>query len=273
MSFDTLVLSGASAKCIIFLGALQSLFDNNTLSMSKIENFIGTSSGSIICLLLCIGYTPIEILIYICKNKILDKSPDLNVLNALNGNGMISFSIFQEHLEKMIIEKISYLPTIDDIKKKYNKNIIFTVYNLSENKTEYISIENYPNLPVVTAIRMSCGLPLIFEKFKYNNCFYIDGGISDNFPIDIGEKRGENVLGINTKDKFNESKNTIEYIYNLMFVPIYKNIENKIKNTKENTKIINIEYNDTITFFDFNISSTKKLDLFSFGYDFVKKLT
>jgi hypothetical protein len=73
--YDTLVLSGGSSKGIIILGALQYLIDNYLIS--NIETYIGTSVGSIICYLLLIGYTPIEIIVYICKNQLLEKREPL----------------------------------------------------------------------------------------------------------------------------------------------------------------------------------------------------
>jgi len=47
----------------------------------------------------------------------------------------------------MTIDKIGYLPTFKDIKEKYGKEFICVTYNLSYNKTEYLSYENNPNLP------------------------------------------------------------------------------------------------------------------------------
>ena len=66
--FDTLVIAGGSSKGIVTLGALQYLYDNNI--GKNINTYIGTSSGSIICFLLIIGYTPIEIIVYICTNQL-----------------------------------------------------------------------------------------------------------------------------------------------------------------------------------------------------------
>jgi predicted acylesterase/phospholipase RssA len=43
---------------------------------------------------------------------------------------------------------------------------------------------------------MSSNLPLIFENFKYGNNFYIDGGVSDNFAIDVGISKGNKIIGI-----------------------------------------------------------------------------
>ena len=74
---------------------------------------------------------------------------------------------------------------------------------------------------------------MLFENFRYGNSHYVDGGISDNFPIDVGEKLGEKVLGITITSENNEDKDvnfkTIEFIYKLMFIPINKHVDHKIK--------------------------------------------
>jgi hypothetical protein len=108
ISFDTLVISGASSKCIIILGALQYLYDQNYLN--NIDNFTGTSAGAIVCFLLIIGYTPIEIIVYICTNQLIEKMAHFNVVAMINGHGASSFSNIYEQLEKMTIAKIGYIP-------------------------------------------------------------------------------------------------------------------------------------------------------------------
>jgi predicted patatin/cPLA2 family phospholipase len=252
--FDTLVLSGGSSKGIMILGALQYAYDNFLLN--KIDKYIGTSVGSIICFLLLIGYTPIEIMVYLCTHEILEKLQHFNIVAMINGNGALSYSGIYEQLEKMTIDKIGYLPTFKDIKEKYGKQLICATYNLTYNKTEYLSFENNPNLPCLIGIKMSSNLPLIFEKFKYNNNFYIDGGISDDFAIDIGDKMGDKILGIVItidNNSFNsEGESILEYIYKLIFIPISQSMDSKINNASNNCKIIKLSYNK-LKFFNFNM--------------------
>ncbi len=57
--YKTLVLSGGAMRGVYLLGALNGL----KIKINKISTFIGISSGSIICFLLSIGYTPYEIFI------------------------------------------------------------------------------------------------------------------------------------------------------------------------------------------------------------------
>jgi predicted patatin/cPLA2 family phospholipase len=118
---------------------------------------------------------------------------------------------------------------------------------------------------------MSSNLPLIFENYKYGNKFYIDGGISDNFAIDIGDKKGDKELGLvinSNNESFNTGadSNILEYIYKLIFIPISQSTEYKIENATKKCKIIRLEY-DKLKFFTFNINSKDKLDIFSSGYE------
>ena len=273
IQFDTLVLSGGSGKGLIVLGALQYVFEQNFFK--KIDTYIGTSSGAVLCFLLSIGYTPTEIIVYLCINRIFEKVINFNIVNMINDNGAISFSGFQEVLEKMTVSKIGILPTLKEVYDKYGKKLIFTTYNLSEQKVEYLSYENSPDLPCLIALRMSCNLPLIFERFKYNNNFYIDGGLVDNFPIDLAYNIGKKSLGIivdNTLEKnVNDYKNIIEYIYVLLSIPSQKYLEEKIKNKTENCFIVELDCKNNISNFDFNIDNIRKLDLFSDGYTQMKQ--
>jgi len=268
MVYDTLVISGGSTKAIIALGALQYAYDAKLLENVKI--YVGTSAGAMINYLLAIGYTPIEIIVYICTYQILEKLQHFNIVAMINGSGASSFSEIHAQLEKMTISKIGYLPTFKDLHEKYNKILICSTHNLTEEKTEYLGPYTTPDLPCITALRMTANLPLIFEKYKYGESFYIDGAVSDNFPIQIGDELGEKVLGIligTEKSDFNDTKDSsiLEYIYKIMFIPISQAIEYKISNCTENCNIIRLGYKN-IKVFNFNINSTEKLEMFSMGY-------
>lgn len=272
LGFDTIVLAGGSSKGIITLGALQYTYDNYLIK--NVQTYIGTSSGAIISYLLAIGYSPIEILVYICTHQLMEKLQHFNVVAMINGSGASSFVNIHEQLEKMTIQKIGFLPTLQELKTRFGKTLICVTHNLTEGRTEYLKPETHPNLPCLTAIRMSANLPLIFETYKYGNNFYIDGGISDNFPINIGDTMGTKILGIilktNDEAGYDPDMNILEYIYKLMFIPISQSFEYKLSQASEKCKIVKLSYNK-IKFFSFNLNSKQKLDLFSSGYQQMKK--
>ena len=271
--YNALVLSGGSAKGIVTLGAIQCAHDNFLLK--GIKTYVGTSSGAMICYLLIIGYTPIEITVYICTNQLMEKMQHFNIVAMMQGRGASSYSYLQEHLEKMTIDKIGYLPTMADLYEKYDKRLVCVTHNLTESCTEYIDHETHPRIPCLTALRMSANLPLVFERYKYGHCLYVDGGLSDNFPIQIADTSETRTLGILiAPEKVGADDdiemNTLEFIYRLMFIPIRQATEYKIRQVSDRCKIVRLDY-DKIKFFDFNVNSKDKLDMFTWGYQQMKE--
>ena len=268
--FDTLVLSGGSIHAIVMLGALQYAEDNFLLK--KINTFIGTSAGSICCYLLAIGYTPIEIMVYLCTKQVLEKMKHFNIVAMMNGNGGTSYLHIQDQIEKMTIEKIGRLLTLSELNTLFKKKLICCTYNLTNNCEELLSYETHPNMPCLIALRMSSNLPFIFDNFKYTGCFYTDGGISNNFPIDIGDSIGTKILGLTLHTfnfEFKNKENTIEYIYQLMLIPVNQSIINKINKASDKCTIVKLETSKT-PFFDFNIDTYTKLEMFSNGFSQMK---
>ena len=271
MSFNKLVISGGSTKGFVVLGSLQYIFDKQLL---KTDTYVGTSMGAMVGYLLSIGYSPTEIMVYICTKQIFNKISNMDINSMIEGNGATNFTPYTE-LEKMTIDKIGYLMTLGDLKKKFNKTLICCTYNFTKQKIEYLNPDDNSDMPCLTAIRMSSNLPFVFERFKYMDCFYIDGGVADNFPVQIVDDGKNNVLGINTFAEPKGEKPTdkfqfLDHIYNVIFVPIYYNVQQKIKNVTDNCTVLNLPIKNIKTF-DFNLSNQQILDLFSQGYQLTKE--
>jgi NTE family protein len=267
-NYDTIVLSGGAAKGMILLGALQCATDKNLLT--NIVNYVGASIGSIIGYLLAIGYSPIEIMVYICTHRMIERMQYFNLVAMINGEGASSFRTVQETLEKMTLDKLGRFLTMKELYEQYGKNLVCATYNTTTEKIEYISHENYPDLPCLIALRMTAGVPLLFDKFKYMGNYYVDGGIADNFPIVMGDKIGKKVLGIRLyKQKgtytSEEEIGVLEYIFKLIYVTVNQSTEYRCSLASDRCTIVAIPENDT-KMFDFNIKSRVKLEMFSEGY-------
>jgi predicted acylesterase/phospholipase RssA len=255
------------------LGGLSYLNDKKYLE--SVTTFIGTSVGALIGYLLCIGYTPIEIVVYFETKNIGRSMGHIDLVSMINGAGASSYSVLQTHLEKMTIEKVGQFFTMEDLEKKLGKKLIVCTYNLTENKAEYISAINNPSLPCLTALRMTSNLPFIFEEFKYMGSFYIDGGIVDNFPI-LEANPDEKVLGLSIDPRSRYKKdidkhNFIEFIFHLMMIPVNKDIEFKTEEArKRGYCVIKLSKKGFANFIDFSMKNNETLDLFSDGYNDVK---
>lgn len=279
-SFDTLVLPGGALNGIYLLGALQYCSDN--LLLHNINTYIGTSAGAMTSFLLAIGYSPVDIITEIITSQVVEKIQHFNIFAVINNLGATSFSAISELLERMTINKIGYYPTFADIKQKLNKNLIFVTYNLTNDSPEYLSYETHPTLPCLVAIRMSCNLPLVFDNFKYDNQYYIDGGIIDNLALNftINNTEAQNILAMHmiyNHLKFCPSDNFLQYIFKIIRIPIIQEQKNKHDAFKasfpasKRYSMIDIEDVFKNNMFDFNISNINKLNMFSSGYQQCKQ--
>lgn len=277
--YDTLVFSGGSMKGLCILGALQYCYDKQLIS--GVKTLIGTSVGAIIAYYIAIGYTPSELMVYLCTHPVFKDFPCVDILSMVSGEGAISFMPISEHIERMTIEKVGQLLTLQDIKSRFGKTLVITTYNYTKKKMEYLSAETYPDMPCLVALRMSCSLPLLFNMYKYMDSHYIDAAVCDNFPIlynieettdSVRSHRLGFVLDMcdtddSKIDVINHS-NFLDYIYSLLMIPSIQDMKNKLEKGKH-IDIIKL-YTD-INPLHFQMSPTLKMEAFSNGYQQAKK--
>lgn len=269
--YKTLVLSGNSTNAVVSLGALHYIYEIDCLR--DIQTYVAVSSGTIISVLLSIGYTPIEIISYICFEQAYKSMPSFNLLNTLlTGHSTISFSPIRNHMEQMIRNQISCVPTLEELFIKTQKTVVFTVYNLSDHKREYISHATNPTLSVIDAIHMSCNFPIIFEPFVFENKLYIDGGLSDNFPIEFAINEFESpALGVCIQiplpvyDGNKHKTLAVLDLLNIMFsVYTESMLGDKVNRISSSCDIIKLTQKNN--FFNFNSTRKDLLCLFDTGY-------
>jgi len=267
----TLVLSGNSTNAVVSLGALQYIYEK--LYLKNIQTYVAVSSGTIISVLLSIGYSPIEIISHICFEQVYKNIPSFNLLNTLlTGQSSISFLPIRERIEQMIKNQISHIPTLEELFVRTQKTLVFTVYNLTDHRREYISHTTHPDLQVIDAIHMSCNFPIIFEPFLLDNKLYIDGGLSDNFPIEFAINEFESpTLGVYIKNPLpvydnNKHKPLVMLdLLNIMFSVFTESIlEDKVNRISSCCDIIKLTQKNN--FFNFNSTRTDLLSLFDTGY-------
>lgn len=240
--FHNIALSGGGVHTIAFIGCVKYL--QETKQIDDIYNVIGTSGGSTIALMIVLNFTwneMIQIFFDICKDdncKPMYQFSIKDLLKVFKKYGMNEGTIIIHTVEKILQQKnmdkdITFL----ELTKKVGKNLIIPVTNLTQNKIEYLSIDTYPEMKVLTAIRMSSAIPILFEPIKYYTDIYVDGLIYNNFPIDYFDKFTVDTLGLNIviKDKKDIHVKTFkDYIYLL--------IESFFSSLYEKKHIIKYEY-------------------------------
>lgn len=286
--YKVLVLSGGGSKGVILLGMLHRLV-NKKLSSNEdvkfvnyllgLESFIGTSIGSVICYLLLITLTPVEILSYICT-KDFSVDTKINILLLISKCGIMSFDTFFDEIQKTTEERLGFIPTMLELYELFPKDFVCVAHNMSTDETVYIDHISHPNLSCIEALKMSCNVPLIFEKYMYDKCFYIDGAVSDNFAIEYASMRYPNkkILGLYVEKvlpciREDKDQDIMTYVKVLLTLSFRMNCK-KSKNFKSpNVDMIMVTVNDNFPEWKFDITnSTKKFDFFSIGYKVIDEI-
>lgn len=258
-----LVLSGGGIKGIAHIGVLYAL--NQIGCLNEITDFSGTSVGSLIMSLYVLGYTPAELYDFI-KLFSLGKLKNIDMMNmhlfGLDTGSRIEYVIRRLIKEKKLNENIT-LKELYDMKKK---KMIFTTFCLNTMEVFYVSHETHPNLSLYLAIRMSISIPFIYCPVEYNGYLYVDGGIFDNFPMNVFKDDIENTIGIlliDSKDVLEKITDLETYVVRVLQSMMIGMSVNAKNGYEKNTIEVNVELVNAV---DYDIDDMKKDKLFINGY-------
>ena len=246
MKIDTLILSGGGPSGIAYHGVLRALFEKNIINknLDTIKEIITTSIGILtsFILLLKIDLDVSEKISLGFEFKKLLNLEDISINNILDDFGLFDSDGIKKLFKSLItnflnIEDLSLLELYNRSKIKLNVKVL----NITKQKYEYISYETDPDLSIIKLAQMTTAIPLFFKPIKYNDCFYVDGGFKNGFPV--LKCKSSNYLGIiiGGFENINENKIFIDYpilefIYNLIMSDDindnYHNDEIKIDDNK-----------------------------------------
>jgi len=268
---NILVLAGGGIKGIYIIGCLKYLEEKGFLK--NIDTYAGTSIGGILSFMLNIGFT-IDEMYKFSKIFDLEKSTDFNIANI--SNIFNTYSICNnDNLEKILINQMKLKNINPDIKlielyKKTKKKLILTTVCINTKQVEYLSYETYPEMPLITALKMTSAVPLLFPFVEYNDKKYVDGGLLENFPISIFDDQLDKVIGINIMSELPvKHSNIIEYILLVLGI-VYYNGFDKYNIEKYKKSVFNLVLNDNNTF-NFELTPEKKKEMYYEGYNLIKK--
>jgi NTE family protein len=214
MEPENLTFEGAGIFGISYVGALTVLKEHSILS--KIKRYSGTSSGSLIAALLSMNCS---------VEKIHDIMMDTDWGSFLDTRCWCTgiFNTFykfgynigkrKEKTFRRILDEITGIKdiTFNQAYHKYNKELYVCSINITIEKPVYFSYEYSPDMPIYKALHMSTAFPYVFSPIKYNGHHYVDGGIMENYPIEVFNDK-EKSLGLKIISSDNKPK-TASNIY------------------------------------------------------------
>ena len=216
-----LVLSGGTAKGLAHIGVIKALEEYGI----KPDLIVGTSMGSIVGGLYAIGYTTKELEdIALNTNwyEYLSNDSDLRNINIEEKDDFEEF-VYNFPIEKKkpslgkgVIqghEMELYLNSATFPANKYNNFDEFPI-KFRAIATDVINGEVFvfKDGPLSIALRSSMSLPTLFEPIRHQGKVLVDGGILDNFGVDIAIENGADIIiGSNVGRILDEAKDLDSY--------------------------------------------------------------
>ena len=248
---------------ISMVGIIKQLKKYNFLI--NIKKYLGTSVGSIICLLLVIDYNIDEIIEFILNfdfNLLINNSNNL-FDNLYKNYGFYDNKNMRCILNNLLIAKNYNINiTFKQLFDLTNKELIINVSCINKSNNIFINYKNYPNYNVIDMIIASCSIPFVFYPFKYDNNYFLDGGLYNNVPINYFENELETSIIIAPKENILLNFDNFEnYFINIIISLLNKS--NKIKFKLKN--LIYFENYDEINFTKFDLNLNEKTKLYNNG--------
>jgi NTE family protein len=257
-----IVFSGGGVKGYSYIGVIKALEEQNILS--NIKNIAGTSIGSLFAFLIILKYTFNE-LNELCFNIDLEQINNVssdNILNFIYLMGIDDGSKCERILKILLKAKTNVTDiTFKQLYDFNNINLTINSTRINDRKNIIYNHLNTPDFSVIKAIRMSISIPFIYTPVLYDNNYYVDGGVTNNFLIDLFKNNIENTLGFLIKDPDN---NKIEDIYEYIGNVFYSLIETDKEQMYSKYNIVLLE--SEINSININIDEKTKQLLIDEGY-------
>jgi predicted acylesterase/phospholipase RssA len=195
MQADTLVISGGGADGIAFIGAMDALEQSARVSMSKLRNIVGCSVGAIMAVLIAVGMRSSDMMTWVMDgvSKGLTKLDRVGIFHITTTLGIDDGTRIVEHIRSALLQRLdgNGNPSFREFVKATGINLTIVVTNVYTAKRELLSVDTEPDMPVLTAVRMSFAVPVIFTPVQWRNGLYVDGALIDCCPTAHIETSGD----------------------------------------------------------------------------------
>jgi predicted acylesterase/phospholipase RssA len=261
MTIKYLVISGGGPNSIKALGALQQLDAAEFWNIDNIEKIYGTSAGALLAVLLAMKFELSVIADYVIKRPwhATYQFGVNQVFEAFSKKGLYDASVFEIFFKPFFVSRDLDVNNMTMAKFYEYTQIELHFYSLEINSfvVEDVSYLTHPDMLLLTAVHMTCALPIIVTPVcsDSNKCF-VDGGVVCNYPLnycldnpgcDVNEVlgfRNEYVTDIK-HNVVDGSSSILDYIVNFINKLIYNvdtegrqiTIPNEIKYKTEHVSI------------------------------------
>jgi predicted acylesterase/phospholipase RssA len=254
MTIKHFVISGGGPILFEILSSIQELEKQHFFTMKDIETIYGTSAGAIIAVMISLQFEWETINDYIIKRPWREVFPinAQNIFDIYTKKGLFDIKTIEKCFKPLFDAKnISLHITLAEFYELTKIDIHIFSFEINEYKIQDISHTTHPTLEILTAIQMSCALPiLVTPVFMDDNKCFIDGGVGCNYPLQFCIESGKNpdeIIGFkskcfNDKSKINSESTIVDYLLNFLFKAVFNANNNYIEPIIKNELVFDTNY-------------------------------
>jgi len=232
MTIKHLVISGGGPIMVQYLSAIQELESKKYLNLNDIETIYGTSAGAIIAILISLQFDWQTLNDYIIKRPWQDVFPIKvkNILDAYTKKGLFDETTIQKCFKPLFNAKdIECDITLLEFFNLTKKELHIFAFEINEYEIVDLSYKTHPDLKLLTAVQMSCALPVLMTPVCIENKCFMDGGVACNYPLNYCIESGhdpDEILGFknkysNDKTIVNVDSTLLDYLLNFLFKAVF----------------------------------------------------
>lgn len=217
--YKSIVFSGGGILGTAYIGALQPLFERGLLK--SVKRFAGASVGSIFAATLaCGGDCDFLLKKFNGTDFRIFKDSEWNFVSDCYRLYMNYGYYSGDPLEKWCSEIVAELTgkvdiTFLELYTRTGNELVIVATNFNRRKSVYFNKDTHPNLPIVKALRMSASYPIFFQPVIFENEYWVDGGLLDNYPVGVFDttlEDDENTLGFKLTSSLETRELNVEEI-------------------------------------------------------------
>lgn len=318
--YASLVLSGGGVRGALYPGALTALEEAGVLQ--HVKSYAGTSAGSGTAAFLAVGLSALDIRTVLAETSLkdlVDYSLPSSLRRALFGigtsylaetlatrKGFFSGKKMQDQFDMVIQRKYcaDYLgmafhevkadsPELHDGVCEQFKHVTFsalpedvdlrlTGFDITHGMLRWFDKKNTPTMPISLAIRISSGIPWMFEPEEWDGALYVDGGVLRRMPVDafppedmLVMKISEDFIPIKPNDVSKMS--FIDYSRRMMKAVVHQSQDlDLVQRKKQEAGIDFIDFTENAiaksqSALEFDISFVKRAKLVEVGYSVMRQ--
>ena len=261
--------SGGGIRGLAYVGCFKALEE---LADLQLRSCSGCSIGVIMAALLTLGYKADELYDFVLHFE-YGFVRSVSFLQAFNNYGLENGQKIHAFLGLMIKKKVNdpYITFAQLF--TYARCPIKLIINaccLNTYKCVYFNHITTPDMPVITALRMSIAVPVLIAPVVHEGQYFVDGGIMDNFPMgqapDSPETLGFSLEVLPEPTNISFNINSVKSYLFHTFGCIYNQLNHRKHSDLQQAHVVHVDIPD-VSNLSVDLNEAQRMYVFNIGYD------